>query len=140
MTENPHGTLSEEALKLAETLQTWLTTGAAMTGVGSASECKVCPVCQAIAMVNGLKPEVLGHLTEAGTQLLAALRAATDRAATDRAATDRAATDRAATDGAGTDGPAAGAAANAATHAATTEAERSWAASDRPPVQHITVT
>jgi hypothetical protein len=103
----PHGSLSEEALKLAETLQTWLSTGAALTGVGSASECKVCPLCQAIALVNGLKPEVVGHLTEAGTQLLAALRAATDKPATE--------------------GPA-------------ETAERSWAGSDRPPVQHISVT
>lgn len=95
---SPHGSLSEEALKLAETLQTWLSTGAAMTGVGTSSECKVCPLCQGIAMVNGLKPEVLGHLTEAGTQLLAAFRAATENA------------------------------------------EKAWAGSDRPPVQHIKVT
>src|SRR3954454_12186743 len=107
MTENPHGSLSEEALKLAETLQTWLSTGAAMTGVGSSSECKVCPLCQAIAMVNGLKPEVLGHLAEAGTQLMAAFRAATDKAATERAAAD-----------------------GAADGAAATPAERSWAAAD----------
>src|SRR3954463_9361022 len=114
MTENPHGSLSEEALKLAETLQTWLSTGTAMTGVGSASECKVCPLCQAIAMVNGLKPEVLGHLAEAGTQVMAAFRAATDKAATDGDAAERAGTDRTAEN-----------------------AERSWAAADRPPVQHI---
>src|SRR3954462_13885772 len=97
MTENPHGSLSEEALKLAETLQTWLSTGTAMTGVGSASECKVCPLCQAIAMVNGLKPEVLGHLAEAGTQLMAAVRAASDKTATDTVAANGAATDRAGT-------------------------------------------
>src|SRR3954468_1546438 len=110
---DPHGSLSEEALRLAETLQTWLSTGAAMTGVGSASECKVCPLCQAIAMVNGLKPEVLAHLAEAGTQLVASFKAATDKAAGEPAPSD------------GT---------------ATTPTERSWAASDRPPVQHIQVT
>jgi hypothetical protein len=116
-----HGSLSEEALKLAETLQTWLSTGAAMTGVGSASECKVCPLCQAIAMVNGLKPEVLGHLAEAGTQLMAAFRSATDKADADNA--ERTGTpDRAGTaDRGGNTG-------------------QSWASSDRPPVQHIPVT
>lgn len=74
----PHGSLSEEALKLAETLQTWLSTGSAMTGAGTASECKVCPLCQAIGVVNNMRPEVLGHLTEAGFALVAAFKAATE--------------------------------------------------------------
>jgi hypothetical protein len=73
-----HGSLSEEALRLAETLQAWLSSGAAMTGAGTASECKVCPICQLIGVVNGLRPEVLGHLTEAGVALVSALRAAMD--------------------------------------------------------------
>ena len=75
----PHGSLSEEALKLAETLQGWLSTGSAMTGAGTASECKVCPICQMIGVVNGMKPEVLGHLTEAGFALVAAFKAATEQ-------------------------------------------------------------
>jgi hypothetical protein len=74
------GSLSEEALKLAETLQTWLNTGAAMTGAGSASECKVCPLCQLIGVVNTMKPEVLAHLTEAGFSLVAAYKSATETA------------------------------------------------------------
>ena len=74
----PHGSLSEEALKLAETLQTWLSTGSAMTGAGTASECKVCPLCQMIGVVNNMRPEVLGHLTEAGFALAAAFKAATE--------------------------------------------------------------
>jgi hypothetical protein len=74
----PHGSLSEEALKLAETLQGWLSTGSAMTGAGTASECKVCPLCQAIGVVNNMRPEVLGHLTEAGFALAAAFKAATE--------------------------------------------------------------
>src|SRR3954454_16304939 len=73
-----HGSLSEEALKLAETLQSWLSTGSAMTGAGTSSECKVCPICQLIGVVNGLRPEVLGHLTEAGFALMAAFKAATE--------------------------------------------------------------
>jgi hypothetical protein len=73
-----HGSLSEEALKLAETLQTWLSTGSAMTGAGSSSECKVCPICQLIGVVNGMRPEVLGHLTEAGFAVMAAFKAATE--------------------------------------------------------------
>jgi hypothetical protein len=74
----PHGSLSEEALKLAETLQNWLSTGSAMTGAGTSSECKVCPICQMIAVVNNMRPEVLGHLTEAGFALAAAFKAATE--------------------------------------------------------------
>src|ERR1700709_119127 len=74
----PHGSLSEEALKLAETLQTWLSTGSAMTGAGSSSECKVCPICQLIGVVNNMRPEVLGHMTEAGFALMAAFKAATE--------------------------------------------------------------
>ena len=74
----PHGTLSEEALKLAETLQTWLSTGSAMAGAGTASECKVCPLCQLIGVVNNMRPEVLSHLTEAGFALAAAFKAATE--------------------------------------------------------------
>src|ERR1700712_4507522 len=73
-----HGSLSDEALKLAETLQTWLSTGSAMTGAGSSSECKVCPLCQMICVVNNMRPEVLGHLTEAGFALAAAFKAATE--------------------------------------------------------------
>ena len=71
-----HGSLSEEALKLAETLQAWLSSGAALSGAGTSAECKVCPLCQLISVVNGMKPEVLGHLTEAGTALAAAFKAA----------------------------------------------------------------
>jgi hypothetical protein len=74
--EHDHGSLSDEALKLAETLQTWLSTGAAMAGAGNASECKVCPICQAIGVVNTMRPEVLGHLAQAGTALMAAFSAA----------------------------------------------------------------
>jgi hypothetical protein len=77
---HPTGSLSEEALKLAETMQTWLNTGAAMTGAGSASECKVCPLCQLIGVVNTMKPDVLAHLTEAGFSLVAAYKAATEAA------------------------------------------------------------
>src|SRR5947209_17832317 len=65
----PHGSLSEEALKLAETLQSWISTGSAMSGAGTSSECKVCPICQLIGLVNNMRPEVLGHLTEAGFAL-----------------------------------------------------------------------
>jgi hypothetical protein len=74
----PQGSLAEEALKLAETLQAWISSGSAMPGAGMSTECKVCPLCQVISMVNGLRPEVLGHLAEAGTQLAAAFRAASE--------------------------------------------------------------
>ena len=71
-----HGSLSEEALKLAEALQGWLSNGAAMAGAGGSSECRVCPVCQLLRVVQGTRPEVLGHLTEAGAALIAAFQAA----------------------------------------------------------------
>lgn len=85
----PHGSLSEEALKLAETLQNWLSTGSALTGAGTASECKVCPICQAIGVVNNMRPEVLGHLTEAGFALVAAFRAATEQSERSWSGSDR---------------------------------------------------
>lgn len=85
----PHGSLSEEALKLAETLQNWLSTGSAMTGAGTASECKVCPICQMIGVVNNMRPEVLGHLTEAGFALAAAFKAATESSQRAWAGSDR---------------------------------------------------
>jgi hypothetical protein len=73
-----HGSLSEEAAKLAETLQAWLNTGAAMGGVGTSSECRVCPFCQLLGVLRGTKPEVLAHLMEAGTALAAAVRSMTE--------------------------------------------------------------
>jgi hypothetical protein len=98
-----HGSLPEEAARLAEALSAWVNTSgvttaarraagaaaeaaAATTGeeqtptehapYGDGSECSVCPVCQLLRLVRGLRPEVYEHLTVASTALLAAARAA----------------------------------------------------------------
>ena len=43
-----------------------------------APECRYCPLCTAIAVLRGDRPEVTAKLAEAGTALMAALRAAFD--------------------------------------------------------------
>lgn len=71
------GPVVEEAARLAEALQAWL--GAASASVPLAhddAECRLCPLCQAIRVVRGVRPEVAHHLAAAATELAAALRAA----------------------------------------------------------------
>lgn len=71
------GPVAEEAARLAEALQAWL--GAASASLPLAhdgAECRICPLCQAIRVVRGLRPEVTLHLAAAATELAAALRAA----------------------------------------------------------------
>ncbi|HEY5336249.1 MAG TPA: DUF5304 family protein [Mycobacteriales bacterium] len=77
------GPVAEEAAKLAEALQAWL--GAASSSVPLAhdtAECRICPLCQAIRAVRGLRPEVVEHLAAATTELTAALRAAVETTST----------------------------------------------------------
>jgi hypothetical protein len=81
----PHGTMAEEAFKLAEVAQLWLmskaappggdTWAAATDGLGHAPECRGCPVCRVIRFVRDLNPEVIEHLSEAATSLAAAVAA-----------------------------------------------------------------
>ena len=76
-----HGPLVEEAAKLAEVLSGWVSGGLSsplVAGLGESAECKVCPVCQLLRLVQGTKPEVYGHLADASASLLAALRAAVE--------------------------------------------------------------
>jgi hypothetical protein len=47
-----------------------------------AGECRSCPVCRLISVLRGDRPEVTEKLAEAGTALLAALRAALGPVAT----------------------------------------------------------
>lgn len=76
----------EDADRLAEAAQEWLARGrdAAQSllapdgPLGSAfahqgPECKVCPICQGIALARSVNPDVLQHLGDALTSLLAAL-------------------------------------------------------------------
>jgi hypothetical protein len=94
-----HGTLSEEAARLAEAVQVWLrgtsfgagagegeNAGAATASVpdpGDASaaegghtpaECRVCPVCQGLRLLRTTRPEVFEHLSDAAASLAAAVR------------------------------------------------------------------
>ena len=45
---------------------------------GHAGECRYCPICRILATLRGPRSEVMDHLVEAGSSLLAALRAAID--------------------------------------------------------------
>jgi hypothetical protein len=78
-----HGTLAEEAVKLAEALsKSWTDLSGSgfvhslLSSVGESAECNVCPVCQLLRVAQGSRPEVFEHLAAASTSLLAALRAA----------------------------------------------------------------
>lgn len=78
------GPVAEEAAKLAEALQAWL--GAASSSLPLAqdgAECRLCPLCQAIRAVRGLRPEVVDHLAAATTELAAAVRAAVEATSTE---------------------------------------------------------
>ena len=81
-----HGSLAEEAAKLAELAQQWLgqrssaSTGTAdvwgeATAVGEPPECRTCPICRARQMVGDLNPDVVDNLSAAAASLLAAARA-----------------------------------------------------------------
>lgn len=84
--QHPHGSIGEEAVKLAEAVQDWLgeRSGHATSEVWAAAtapgafespECRVCPLCRAMHFVSSLSPEVFAHLAEAATALAAAARA-----------------------------------------------------------------
>jgi Family of unknown function (DUF5304) len=73
------GTAAEEAARLIGAFGEWVGQAAESVdghlGTGSA-ECRLCPICQGLALVRGRDPEVIEHLNAAATSLLAALRAA----------------------------------------------------------------
>ncbi len=83
----PHGTMAEEAVKLAEVAQLWLASrsaGAARDDVWADAtaepdarppECEGCPICRVRRALSGVNPEVYEHLSDAVTSLTAALRA-----------------------------------------------------------------
>jgi hypothetical protein len=97
-----HGSLSEEAGRLAEAFAGWVNSSdAAATWRRSAGaipeegaeaapppECAVCPVCQLLRLVRGLRPEVFEQLSIASAALLAAARAALDGPGTGSAAAE----------------------------------------------------
>jgi hypothetical protein len=84
------GTFAEESARLLAAFQEWVAKGhmavkdlagqrdsgaAATGGVGSGSTCGVCPICQGIALLRGARPEVVEHLSDAMTSLVAAMTA-----------------------------------------------------------------
>jgi Family of unknown function (DUF5304) len=105
----PHGSIGEEAVKLAEAVQEWLgdRTGrgaadawAAATAPGAfeAPECRVCPVCRAMHFVHNLQPDVFAHLAEAAASLSAAVRAMGETGGHDPAGPERRAPEATAAD------------------------------------------
>ena len=80
MTSPSPGPLAEEAARLVEALSDWARThsgdlpGALGSQVGGSTECRLCPVCQAIALLRQARPETFTHLIDASVALTAALR------------------------------------------------------------------
>jgi hypothetical protein len=88
-TDEPVGSVGEEAAKLLQALQGWAKeTSPEYVGVTTAaadklkdinehiasggSDCQYCPVCQAISLVRRTSPEVKAHLADAASSLLKA--------------------------------------------------------------------
>jgi hypothetical protein len=80
------GTFAEESAKLVEAVQQWASRSRsaaeslAAQGDSQAEghqgpECKICPICQGLALVRNAKPEVIEHLADAATALAAAFSA-----------------------------------------------------------------
>jgi hypothetical protein len=86
MTPHDHGTLAEEAAKLAEIVETWLAGARQSAGAWAAGEqtgegepfhspeCRLCPICRLLALLRGVRPETYEHLLDAAASLVAALR------------------------------------------------------------------
>lgn len=99
MTGPQPGPLGEEAVRLVEALSKWI--GSQWLSAGGAdwplatgsAECRVCPMCQLLSVVRQTRPEVFGHLTDASSSLVAALRSAVEahaqHAASGRAGVER---------------------------------------------------
>jgi hypothetical protein len=81
------GTFAEESQRLLAAFQEWAARGrgaakdlaggldAATGGMGHSPECAICPVCQAIRLLRGARPEVVDHLSDAAASFLSALAA-----------------------------------------------------------------
>ena len=95
--DHPHGSVGEEAEKLAAAVQEWL--GEWRSGSGGfgsfgglgggragdvwaaatahepdGAECRMCPICQGLRLLRGTRPEVFEHLSDAAASMAAALR------------------------------------------------------------------
>ena len=77
MSSQPVGSAAEEAARLFQAAEEWVRTrsGGHLDGLATgAPECTVCPLCQGIAAVRGVKPETVEHLLDAAASFVAALR------------------------------------------------------------------
>lgn len=77
MTGQPVGSAAEEAARLFQAAEEWVRTrtGGHLDGLATgAPECTVCPLCQGIAAVRGVRPETVEHLLDAAASFVAALR------------------------------------------------------------------
>jgi ATP/maltotriose-dependent transcriptional regulator MalT len=72
------GTLAEEAAKLLAAAETWWREHAPTPPEHVGPECRVCPICQVLAVVRGAQPELFEHLSEAAANLLLAFKDAVD--------------------------------------------------------------
>jgi hypothetical protein len=67
--------VAEEAARLADTLRgvaaSWQEQRAGGTHTGPT--CRACPICRLVALVDEVRPEVLGHLADATASLAAAV-------------------------------------------------------------------
>jgi hypothetical protein len=65
-----------EAARLLAALQDWVRDDVGEHLATGSAQCRYCPLCTAVAVLRGDRPEVTEKLLEAGTAFLAALRAA----------------------------------------------------------------
>ena len=84
----PHGSMAEEAAKLADVAHLWLTSQSSRSGAAghddvwaeatadaTPPECRGCPVCRVRRALSDVSPEVYEHLADAVSSIGAALRA-----------------------------------------------------------------
>ena len=79
MSGQPVGSAAEEAARLFAAAEEWVRTrsGGHLDGLATgAPECTVCPLCQGIAAVRGVRPETVEHLLDATASFVAALKTA----------------------------------------------------------------
>jgi len=77
VSSQPIGSAAEEAARLFQAAEEWVRTrtGGHLDGLATgAPECTVCPLCQGIAAVRGVRPETVEHLLDAAASFVAALR------------------------------------------------------------------
>ncbi len=80
MAEDQQSPLADEAIRLLGAVQHWARENFPAPGPDGqlGSECQWCPLCQAMAVLRGDRPEVTERVTEAGTALLTAFRGLVD--------------------------------------------------------------